>query len=60
MEDNEYSAIFHLNHIHSELLVLPAKLVKSENRNVLKLPAEYVSKQALDRIIQKIEKLKPL
>lgn len=49
-----------LQTIRTELLVLPARLVKSKNRNVLKLPAEYITKQEMDRIIQKIEKIKPL
>jgi hypothetical protein len=49
-----------LQTIRTELLVLPARLVKSENRNVLKLPAEYISKESLDNIIRKIERMKPL
>ena len=49
-----------LETIRTELLVLPARLVKSKNRNILKLPAEYISKYTLDHIIEKIEKIKPL
>jgi hypothetical protein len=49
-----------LETIRTEFLVLPARLVKSGSKNVLKLPAEYISKQALEHIIQKIEKMKPL
>ena len=49
-----------LETIRTEFLVLPAKLVKSGSKNILKLPAEYISKQILDHIIQKIEKMKPL
>jgi len=49
-----------LETIRTELLVLPARLVKSGSKNVLKLPAEYISKQVLDHIIQRIEKIKPL
>jgi len=46
-----------LQTIRSELLVLPARLVKRQNRNILNLPGEYVPKQMLDGIIRKIEKL---
>lgn len=49
-----------LETIRTEFLVLPARLVKTDNRNILKLPAEYISKQTLKHIIQKIEKIKPL
>ena len=47
-----------LQTIRSELLVLPARLVKRQNRNILNLPGEYVSRQILNGIIRKIEKLK--
>jgi hypothetical protein len=49
-----------LETIRTEFLVLPARLVKSQHRNVLKLPSEYISKQTLDHIIQKIREIKPL
>ena len=49
-----------LETIRTELLVLPARLVKSGSKNILKLPAEYISKETLAHIIQKIEKIKPL
>lgn len=49
-----------LQTIRTEFLVLPARLVKSGNRNVLKLPAEYISGQELEYIIRKIERMKPL
>jgi hypothetical protein len=49
-----------LETIRTEFLVLPARLVKAQNRNVLKLPMEYISKQTLDYIIKNIEKLKPM
>ena len=49
-----------LETIRTEFLVLPARLVKTDNRNVLKLPVEYISKQTLEHIMQKIEKIKPL
>jgi len=49
-----------LETIRAEILVLPARLVKSQNRNVLKLPVEYISKQKLDYIIHNIKKIDPL
>ncbi len=49
-----------LETIRTEFLVLPARLVKTDNRNILKLPAEYISKQTLEHIIQKIENIKSL
>lgn len=49
-----------LQTLRTELLVLPARLVKSGSKNVLKLPAEYITKQELDHIIRKIERMKPL
>ena len=47
-----------LETIRTEFLVIPARLVRSDNRNVLKLPVEYISKEFLERVIQKIAKLK--
>lgn len=49
-----------LETIRTEFLVMPAKLVKTGNRNTLKIPAEYISKQTVDHIIRKIEEMKPL
>ena len=49
-----------LETIRTEFLVLPARLVKSGSKNILKLPAEYISEQTLNHIIQKIKKIKPL
>jgi hypothetical protein len=49
-----------LETIRTEFLVLPARLVKTQHRNVLKLPSEYISKQTLDHIIQNIRKIKSL
>lgn len=49
-----------LKTIRSEILVLPARLVKVQNRNILKLPKEYISKKSLEHIIQRIENLKSL
>lgn len=49
-----------LQTIRTDILVLPARLVKAQHKNVLKLPAEYISKQTLDHIIRRIENMKPL
>lgn len=49
-----------LKTIRRDILVLPARLVRVDNRNVLKLPAEYISKKSLEQIIQRIERIKPL
>jgi hypothetical protein len=49
-----------LETIRTEFLVLPARLTKSGSKNILKLPAEYIPKQVLEHIIQKIKKMKPL
>jgi len=49
-----------LETIRTEFLVLPARLVKTDHQNILKLPAEYISKQTLDHIIQNIKKMEPL
>jgi hypothetical protein len=49
-----------LETIRTEFLVLPARLVKTQHRNVLKLPAEYISQKTLDHIVQNIKKVKPL
>ncbi len=47
-----------LETLRTDFLVIPARLIKSDNRNVLKLPAEYIFKESLERIIQKIENMK--
>ena len=44
--------------IRDEFLALPARLVKTGNRNVLRLPAGYVSQQTIDQIIDKIGRIK--
>lgn len=49
-----------LETIRTEFLVIPARLVKTGNRNTLKLPAEYISKQSLENIMQKIESMEPI
>lgn len=49
-----------LETIRTEFLVLPARLVKTKNRNILKLPVEYISQKTLEHIIQKIEEVKLL
>lgn len=49
-----------LETIRTEFLVIPARLVKTGNKNTLKIPAEYISKQSLENIFRKIESMKPL
>jgi hypothetical protein len=49
-----------LETIRAEFLVLPARLVKTQHRNVLKLPSEYISQKTLDHILQNIRKMKAL
>jgi hypothetical protein len=49
-----------LETIRTEFLVLTARLVNTDHRNLLKLPSEYISKATLDHIIQNIRKMKPL
>ena len=49
-----------LETIRTEFLVLPARLVKTDHQNILKLPSEYISKQTLDYIIENIRKMTPL
>lgn len=44
--------------IRQEFLVLPAKLVNVHNRNILKLPAEYISKATLNGIIKRIDSIR--
>lgn len=44
--------------IRDEFLALPARLVKTDNRNVLRLPAGYVSQQTIDQIVHRIERIK--
>jgi hypothetical protein len=45
--------------IRTDFLVLPARLVNTSHRNILKLPAEYVTQQAIDQIVGRIERLRP-
>lgn len=49
-----------LQTIRTELLVLPDRLVKAQHKNVLKPPVEYISNQAMEHIIRKIERMKSL
>lgn len=49
-----------LETIRAKFLLLPARLVKTDNRNVLKIPAPYISKQTLEQIMHKIEKIREL
>ncbi len=48
---------WNLKTLRTELLVLPAKLVKTQNRNYLKLPKNYVHKHTFLHVLDKIEKL---
>ncbi|MEW6040906.1 MAG: transposase [Elusimicrobiota bacterium] len=47
-----------LETIRTDILLLPAKLINKEHRNILKLPKEYISTRTLNYIMQKIENLK--
>jgi len=47
-----------LETIHTDLIVLPAKLVKKDNRNILNIPSAYISEKLLKDILLKIENLK--
>jgi len=49
-----------LQTIRSEILILPARLVNIQHKNVLKLPKEYIPEKTLNGIIQRIEKMKSL
>lgn len=49
-----------LETIRTEFLVIPARLVKTGNKNTLKIPAEYIPEHFLENIIQKIENMEPL
>jgi hypothetical protein len=49
-----------LETIRTEFLVLPARLVKTDHRNILQLPIEYISKKTMDYIIHNIKKMHPL
>jgi hypothetical protein len=44
--------------IRRDLLVVPARLVRTHNRNILRLPAEYVSADMLRGISKKIDAIK--
>jgi hypothetical protein len=44
--------------IRTEFLVLPARLVNTSHRNVLRLPAEYITQQAINQIVGRIERLR--
>lgn len=49
-----------LKTVRMELLVIPGRLVKTENRYRLKLPKEYHFQRAFQYAMAKIEKLKPV
>jgi hypothetical protein len=43
-----------LQTIRTEFLVLPARLTRSGNRNVLRLPAEYIKPETMKKIMKRI------
>lgn len=43
--------------IRTELLSLPARLIKIDNRNVLKFPARYVHQKAFEQTARRIDRL---
>ena len=47
-----------LKTLRSTLLLIPAELVKSDNRPNLKLPSNFLHKDAVEYAIKKIEKMK--
>jgi len=47
-----------LKTLRSNLLLIPAELVKSDNRPILKLPSNFLHKVAVEYAIKKIGKLK--
>jgi len=47
-----------LNTLRNRLLLIPGELVKVENRPTLKLPANFLYKDAFEYAIKKIDKLK--
>jgi hypothetical protein len=49
---------FTLRTIRTEFLVVPAKLVKTQNKNLLKLPRNYVYQKAFLQAMEKIQKMK--
>ena len=46
-----------LETIRTDLLVLPAKLVKSGSKNILKMPSGYIYQSLYKHVIDKIEKM---
>lgn len=47
-----------LETIRTDLLVLPAKLVKSGSKNILKMPRGYIYQSLYKHVIEKIQKMK--
>ena len=47
-----------LNTLRTRLLLIPGELVRTDNRPILKLPANFLYKDAFEYAIKKIEKLK--
>jgi len=49
---------WNLKTLRTELFLLPAKLVKNQNRNYLRLPKNYVHQKLFEHIAKKVESLK--
>jgi len=47
-----------LNTLRTRLLLIPGELVRTDNRPTLKLPVNFLYKEAFEYAIKKIEKLK--
>ena len=47
-----------LQTIREKILVLPGRLIETNHKNVLKLPADYIHQELFKNILSKIEKLK--
>jgi len=48
-----------LKTLRSRLLLIPGELIRPDNRPTLKLPANFLDKNAFESAIKKIEKMKP-
>ena len=47
-----------LKSLRARLLLIPGELIKPDNRSTLKLPTDFLYKDAFEYAIKKIEKLK--
>ena len=52
-----YTIIAGILRLRTELLVIPARLVRTHNKNELKLPNKYVHKKLFQDVMGKIESL---